>query len=233
MGDLHMAARSRSNAEPRVPLSRERVLRAAVAVADEHGIEALSMRKLGEELGVEAMSLYNHVANKEEILSGMVDFVVDEIDLSSAETGWQAAMRQRALSAREVLLRHPWASGLIESRASMTPTMMRYMDSTIGIFLAGGFSIGMTHHAMHAVGSRILGCTQELFNESDDLSGNPEAAAVMLQQMTAECPNISAMMKEITHHGKSVVGQGCDDQAEFEFALDLILDGLERLRKTA
>lgn len=225
-----MATRTAPEAEPRIPLSRERVLRAAVAFADEHGIESLSMRKLGLDLGVEAMSLYNHVANKEEILNGMVDVVVGEIELSAGGAGWKADMRHRALAAREVLLRHPWAPGVIESRSDPTPTMMKYLDSTIGMFLDGGFSIDLTHHSMHAIGSRIWGFTQELFDDSDSPAESPEEAALLIQQMTAGFPNMSAMMKEITHDGESSFGQGCDDQAEFEFALDLILDGLERLR---
>jgi AcrR family transcriptional regulator len=209
------------------------VLRAAVAFADEHGIESLSMRKLGQELDVEAMSLYNHVANKEEILDGMVDLVVGEIDLPDSGADWRTAMRQRALSAREVLKRHPWAPRVIESRPDLTPTLMKYMDTTVGIFLEGGFSIDLTHHAMHAIGSRILGFTQELFDDSDGTPRNPDEEAALLRQMAASFPNISAMMKQITHDEDSVVGSGCDDEAEFVFALDLILDGLERLRLAA
>ncbi len=228
-----MATETEPNSQPRVPLSRERVLRAAIVLADQGGIESLSMRKLGQELGVEAMSLYNHVANKEEILDGMVDVVVSEIDLSSGGTEWKTTLRRQVLSAREVMVRHPWASGMIESRTNITQPMMRYMDSIVGIFRDGGFSLDLAHHAMHALGSRLLGFVQELFDDSDALDESPEVAALMLQQMTEEYPHISAMMLEISHDDDSTVGQGCDDYVEFVFGLDLILDGLERLRDSA
>ncbi|MGH2788499.1 MAG: TetR/AcrR family transcriptional regulator C-terminal domain-containing protein [Actinomycetota bacterium] len=224
-----MATQADPSVEPRAPLSRERVLRAAIALADEGGIEALSMRKLGQELGVEAMSLYNHVANKEDLLDGMVDVIVSEIDAPPSGTDWQTAMRQRVLSARRSLFRHPWASRVIESRTNATPTMLKYMDSMIGILRAGGFSIDLAHHALHVLGSRLLGFAQELYDDSgDDL--DPEAERVMLQQIATEYPNIAEMARAITHDEDTIVGKGCDDQFEFEFALDLILDGLERLR---
>ena len=217
---------------PRVPLSRERVLRAAVALSDERGIEELSMRKLGQHLGVEAMSLYNHVANKEDVLDGMVDFVVGEIDPPPTGTDWKTAVRERALSARRALRRHPWTSRVLESRTTPTPLVLEYFDSMIGLFRAGGFSIDLTHHAMHAMGSRLFGFTQELFDDSgNDL--DPEAEAIMLQTMATHYPHLGEMAMAISHDEKSVVGQGCDDQFEFEFALDLLLDGLERLRDRA
>ena len=217
---------------PRIPLSRERVLRAAVALADERGIDELSMRKLGQQLGVEAMSLYNHVANKEDVLDGMVDFVVGEIDPPPTGTDWKTAMRERALSARRALLRHPWASRVLESRITPTPMVLEYFDSMIGLLRAGGFSIDLTHHAMHAMGSRLFGFTQELFDDSGtDL--DPEAEAIMLRTMAAKYPHLGEMALAISHDEDSVVGQGCDDQFEFEFALDILLDGLERLRDRA
>jgi len=220
-----------SSAPPRVPLSRERILRTAVALADEGGVESLSMRKIALELGVVPMALYKHVANKDELLDGMVDVVVGEIDPPPGGTDWKTTIRQRVLSARSALLRHPWASQVIESRTDPTPTVLEYMDSMVGIFRAGGFSIDLTHHAMHAMGSRLLGFTQELFDDSVDL--DPAATAVMVQQMAGKYPHIIEMLVAITHDEASVVGQGCDDQFEFEFALDLMLDGLERLRDTA
>jgi len=215
----------------RVPLSRDRVLRAAVALADDAGIESLSMRKLAQELRVVPMALYKHVSNKDELLDGMVDVVVGEIDPPPSGTDWKTAIRQRVLSARGALLRHPWTSRVIESRTDPSPMVLEYMDSMIGMFRAGGFSIDLTHHAMHAMGSRLLGFTQELYDDSVDL--DPEATAVMVQQMAGKYPHIIEMLVAITHDEASVVGQGCDDQFEFEFALDLMLDGLERLRDTA
>jgi len=228
-----MATQADAPVEPRTPLTRDRVLRAAVHLADEGGIEAVSMRKVGQELGVEAMSLYNHVANKEEMLDGMADLVVGEIALEPRGSDWKSALRNRVLSAREVLERHPWAAGVIESRTTMTPTIVRYFDSVLGIFRDGGFSLNLAHHALHTLGSRVLGFTQELFDDSEALEESPEIAAIMLQQMMEEYPNISAMMTEISHEDDSIVGQGCDDQVEFVFGLDLILDGLERLRTEA
>jgi AcrR family transcriptional regulator len=214
-----------------VPLSKERVLAAAVALADAQGVEGLSMRKLAQELGVVPMALYKHVANKDELLDGMVDVVVGEIDPPAGGTAWRTAMRRRVLSARGALLRHPWASRVMESRASPTPAVLAYMDSMIGMFRAGGFSIDLTHHAMHAMGSRLLGFSQELFDETADVG--PGMDAETLRELAGTFPHITELVVAITHDQASVVGQGCDDQFEFEFALDLMLDGLERLRDRA
>lgn len=215
----------------RVPLSRDRVLRAAVALADDAGIESLSMRKLAQELRVVPMALYKHVSNKDELLDGMVDVVVGEIDPPIADADWKTTIRERVLSARRALIRHPWASRVIESRTDPTPTVIGYMDAMIGIFRAGGFSIDVTHHAMHAMGSRLLGFSQELF---DDTSGDgAEIEELQRQWMAERYPHITEMVAAISHDDESVVGSGCDDQFEFEFALDLTLDGLERLRTTA
>ena len=211
----------------RVPLSRDRVLRAAVILADQTGIESLSMRRLAEELGVVPMALYKHVANKEELLDGMIDVVVGEIDPPVQGFDWKSAVRQRILSARQALLRHPWASQVMESKKNPTPVVLAYMDSMIGLFRAGGFSVGLTHHVMHTIGSRILGFTQELFNDSRTV--DPEIQAVMMRELGPVFPNVLAIAMAASHEGESVVGQGCDDQYEFEFALDLLLDGFEKL----
>jgi AcrR family transcriptional regulator len=216
-----------ASAQPRTPLSRQRVLAAAVALADQGGVEALSMRRLANELGVVPMALYKHVANKDELLDGMIDAVVGEIGPPASQTDWKTAIRQRVLSARGALLRHRWASEVIESRTNATPAVLAYMDSIIGIFRAGGFSIDLTHHAMHAMGSRLLGFSQELFDDSVQIA--PELQPAMLRQLAA-FPNITELVTAITHDEASVVGAGCDDQFEFEFALDLLLDGLARLR---
>jgi len=213
----------------RAPLSKGRVLRAAVALADGTGIESLSMRKLAEDLGVVPMALYKHVANKEELLDGMIDVVVGEIDPPAPGTEWKSAVRQRILSARQALLRHPWASFVIESKKAPTPVVLEYMDSMIGLFRAGGFSVNLTHHVMHVIGSRVMGFTQELFNDSRTV--DPEVQAVMMRELGPKFPNVLAIAMAASHEGESVVGQGCDDQFEFEFALDLLLDGFERLRQ--
>jgi AcrR family transcriptional regulator len=219
-----------ADAVRRVALSRDRVLRAAVVLADDAGIESLNMRRLAQELGVVPMALYKHVANKDQLLDGMVDVIVGEIHPPVHGADWKIAARQRILTARRALLRHPWASRVIESRAAPTPAVLEYMDSVIGLFRSGGFSVDLTHHAMHALGSRIWGFTQELFDNNPP-NVDPEVQAVMLHEMAEKYPYVTEMAIAATHEGESVVGSGCDDQFEFEFALDLLLDGLERLRQ--
>jgi AcrR family transcriptional regulator len=224
-----MATKLEAKAEPREALNKERILRAAVALADEGGVESLSMRRLAQELNVVPMALYKHVANKDEMLDGLVDVVVGEIDPPLEDVDWTTAMRERILSARRALLRHPWASRVIESRGEPTPMVIGYLDSMMGVFLDGGFSVDLMHHALHVMGSRILGFSQELY---DDTASMPEEeAAQMWTQMADAYPNIAKLLPvAISTHDGPVVGGGCDDQFEFEFALDLILDGLERLR---
>ena len=213
----------------RVPLSRDRVLRAAVALADVTGIESLNMRGLAAELGVVPMALYKHVANKDQLLDGMVDVIVGEIQPPVSGSDWKSDVRRRILSARRALLRHPWASRVIESRAAPSPVVLAYLDSVIGMFRTGGFSVDLTHHAMHALGSRMWGFTQELFK--DPPSVDPEDQAVMLREMAGKYPYATELAIAVAHDGESVVGSGCDDQFEFEFALDLLLDGFARLQQ--
>jgi AcrR family transcriptional regulator len=215
------------DAQPRVPLTKERVLLTAVALADEGGIESLSMRRLAQTLDVVPMALYRHVSNKDEMLDGMVDVVVREIEPPLSGASWKTAIRARILSARRALLRHPWASRVIETRTTPTPAVLEYMDSMIGLFRAGGFSLDLTHHAMHAMGSRMLGFSQELFNDNADV--DPEIEAEMWGAMADAYPYIHEIYVAISHDDASVVGPGCDDGFEFEFALDLMLDGLQRL----
>ncbi|HEU5331677.1 MAG TPA: TetR/AcrR family transcriptional regulator C-terminal domain-containing protein [Actinocrinis sp.] len=203
-------------------------MRAAVELADRTGIDALSMRKLAEELAVVPMALYKHVANREELLDGMVDLVVAEIDPPAADADWKSAVRGRILSARRSLQRHPWAPAVIESRRDPSPAMLAYIDSMIGMFRRGGFSPDLTHHALHALGSRLIGFTQEMFNDSQGL--DPQARDLLVRQMRGVFPYIAEMTETVYHDEASVVGGGCDDQFEFEFALDLLLDGLDRLR---
>jgi AcrR family transcriptional regulator len=234
-----MAAQPDAAEEPRLPLTRERVLRAAVELADTRGIESLTMRNLGHEVGVEAMSLYNHVANKEAVLDGLVEVVVgeiiaavDEIEPLSGAAGWKDVMRRRILAAREVLLRHRWAPDVLESRTDIPPSLVPYYDSVLGLMREAGFSLDLAHHAMHALGTRTLGFTRELF-VTDDNDVDPEVAAVMLQQMAGRFPYLTELMRVVSHDAGSTLGSGCDDQFEFEFGLDLLLDGLERLRDGA
>ncbi len=223
----------------RPPLTRARVLQAAVALADREGLRGLTMRSLAREVGIEAMSLYHHVANKEDLLDGVVDAVAGEIadavaGLDTDDVGWKDAMRRQILTARAVLLEHKWAPEAIESRTSFSPHVVRYYDSLIGLMRRGGFSWDLAHHAMHALGSRALGFSQELFEPDgggtpgDDAAADDEATA-MLEQMASEAPNIVAMVSAIAHEGTDTTLGWCDEQTEFEFALDVILDGLERL----
>ncbi|NUU16914.1 TetR/AcrR family transcriptional regulator [Cellulomonas humilata] len=224
MGDV---ASSRS--EQRLPLSRERVLRTAVAIADEHGIETVTMRRVGDELGAEAMSLYHHVANKDALLDGAVDLVVREIneavDELDAGGDWQVAVRTRILAARAVLLRHRWASRLLSTRAATSPEVVRYHDRLVGLLRAGGFSFDLAHHALHALGSRAMGFSQELFDPGDGGSADS-----LPPEVAAELPNLVAMLSEIAHDDPASTLGWCDDQTEFEFGLDLLLDGLDRRR---
>jgi AcrR family transcriptional regulator len=214
-------------AEPRVPLSRERVLRAAVALADDSGLESLTMRKLGEVVGVEAMSLYNHVANKGDLLDGMVDLVFSVIHLPSAGVDWKTAMRQRAISAREVLSRHPWGIGLMESRSTPGPATLRHHDAVLGSLRRGGFSIEMAAHAFSALDSYIYGfALQEASLPFETAEETAEVAQMILEQLPAdEYPYLAELTIE------HVLQPGYDYGDEFEFGLDLILDGLERARK--
>ena len=229
---VEIATQVDATAQPRAPLSKERVLDAAVALADEGGVDALSMRKIAQALGVVPMALYKHVTNKNELLDGMIDVVVGEIDPPASGTDWKTAIRRRVLSARRMLLRHPWASGVIESRAKArttpTPVLLEYLDSMIGIFRAGGFSIDLVHHAMHIMGSRVLGFSQELFEDNPDRDPEPDMPPPV--EMAERFPYVAELAMAVAHDQESVVGPGCDDQFEFEFALDLTLDGLERLR---
>ncbi len=199
-----------------------------MALADEAGLDGLSMRRLASELGVVPMALYKHVANKDELLDGIIDAVVSEIDLTPVEGDWKPAIRGRILAAREALLRHPWASEAIESRRNPTPAVLAYMDSIIGLLRAGGFSVDLVHHAIHALGSRILGFSQELF---DDSPADPDAQEKAAHAMAGTYPWLAEMALRVAHDEKTIVGSGCDDQFEFEFALDLLLDGFERLRQ--
>ncbi|GAA2891685.1 hypothetical protein Acy02nite_14710 [Actinoplanes cyaneus] len=217
--------------ERRTPLNRARVLRAALELADRVGLEALSMRNLAQELGVVPMALYKHVAGKDELLDAMLDAVIADItpDPGTPGSGWKAAVRARVLGARRALLRHPWAWRLIDSRTDPTPAMLAYLDSVIGLFLVGGFTPDQTHHIVHALGTRMLGYTQDLFADSQPTP--PEVQRAAAQAMAATYPNLAAMATAAAHDESSVVGSGCDDQFEFEFALDLLLDGFERLRR--
>jgi AcrR family transcriptional regulator len=217
----------KTGAERRAQLTRERVVAAGIELADRDGIESISMRRLAQELGVEAMSLYTHVRNKDDLLDGMVDAVIGKIPTSADGADWKTSLRQMVLAARSVVLTHPWAPRPIESRTTLGPAMMRYANTVIGVLREGGFTIAQTHHALHILGSRVLGFTQDLFDDSGDLE--PETAASLASELGAALPYVAEMALAVTHGG--ALG-GCDDDIEFEFALDFILDGLDRLQSS-
>ena len=210
----------------RIPLSRDRVLEAAIALADEAGIESLTMRKLAQDLGVEAMSLYYHVANKEDLLDGMVDLVVGEIELPADTSDWKASIRQTAISAHEVFLRHRWACSLMLSSIRVDAQRLRYMESLLSTLREGGFSPELAHHAYHAIDSHIAGFV--LWQTSFPIpTGKLEDIATgFLQELPAgEYPYV------VEHVHQHLVERDPDEESFFEFGLNLILDGLERLRQ--
>jgi AcrR family transcriptional regulator len=211
----------------RTPLNRERVLRAAIALADERGAEELTMRKLAKELGVEAMSLYNHVANKTDLLDGMVDLVFSEIDAPAAGGDWKAELRKRAVSTREALNRHRWAIGEMEGRTNHGPNNLRLHDAVLGCLRAAGFPIAMTVHAMSVQDAYIYGFALQ---QSDMSPETPQDFAGEAQRQMRE---YAAALADYPHLvevvGGYVAEAGYDYDAEFLFGLDVILDRLEQL----
>lgn len=229
---------SETGTRPRDPLSRDRVLHGAVDLADQDGLEALTMRNLAESLGVEAMSLYYHVENKATLLDGAVEVVIEEtlkavadLDTPPPEDDWMTALRQRILTARQVMLRHKWAPEVIEQQTSLGPNMILYYEGVMEIFRKGGFDVDLAHHALHALGSKAVGFVQELFQPAN--TADEAASEEMMEQMVAELPYLAEMISEIAHDDPDLTLGWCDDQTEFEFGLDVLLDGLERRRQSA
>jgi AcrR family transcriptional regulator len=210
--------------EARARLNRDKVVGSAIALADASGIESLSMRKLGGELGVEAMSLYNHVSNKGDLTDAMIDGVFAEIDLPSGGTDWRTAMRHRAISVRKVLALHPWATGLMESRTTPGPATLRHHDAVLGILREAGFSIVLAAQASSVLDSYIYGFVLQERNLPATSMGSTKLAQVILARLaTQDYPHVAEMTVE------HVLQPGYDHDAEFEFGIDLILDGLERV----
>jgi len=201
------------------------VLRAAIGLVDEGGIESLSMRRLGRALGVEAMALYNHVANKDEILDGIVDLVLSEVDLNPEAASWDEAMRASAISAHDVLLRHPWACGLILSPTTIRviPARLRYMESILGRLTEAGLSAALTYHGYHALDSHILGFTLWEVGHTIDAGNQPDFVATFLRDLGGDQPYLAEHIRQHLDSSRR------DGVSEFEFALDLILDGLRRI----
>lgn len=215
-----------SGPEPisRRPLSRERVLAAALEIADQGGLTALSMRRLAEALGVKAMSLYNHVASRDDILDGLVESVVGEISLPASGGDWKAAMRQRATSAHHVLRRHPWAALAILSRLNTGPAMLRYVDATLGCLVAAGFSLELADHGWNVIDSYIYGFTLQELNFPIEAQAYAQTAASFLPELPADrYPHLNRLTRE-------VMERRYDGLHAFGFGLEFILDGLERSR---
>ena len=208
---------------PRVPLSRDRILVAALALADEQGLEAVSMRRLGQALGVEAMSLYKHVADKEAILDGLVDLVTDEVEVPDPGLPWREAIRRSAISMHAAMRRHPWAGLVMESRINPGPARLRYLNAVVGVLRGAGFDAPTIARAFMALDSHTYGFTMQELALPFDAVGGPELSAMMAGAFEPY-PNL-VVMAELAASGAAML--------DFEFGLDLLLDGLERMRPTA
>jgi AcrR family transcriptional regulator len=218
---------TRAAVRRRKPLSRDQVLRAAILLADEGGLESVSMRRLGQALRVEAMSLYKHVTNKDDILDGIVELVMGDFEVPSPDLAWKSAIRRGAISAHLILLRHPWASSLIESRRNAGPARLRYLEAVIGVLSTAGFSMPIVYRAVMTLDSHTYGFVLQELAWPFEVEDAPEVAAAFARGLpSGEYPNLLAMAEMATTAPQGV-------PADFEFGLDLILDGLERLRDTA
>lgn len=226
--ETRVTSRTKKASKPRTPLSRERVLWTAVKLADRGGIAAISTRKLGQALGVEGMALYHHFTNMDEVMDGMVDLVLSEIDLPPSGTDWRAALRQHSISAREALARHPWAIGLMESRANTGPANLRHHDSMLGSLREAGFSITMAADAYTLLDSYIHGFALQHANVP--VGHSKKSADVSQDKLQPhsvnEYPNLGAIIEH-------AVATGDEHRDQFEFGLDVILDALDRIREAA
>ena len=225
-----MQTRKPAKSRARLPLSRERVVQAALTLVDERGVDALSMRTVASKLGVEAMSLYRHVSGKEDLLSGIADLVVSEIEVPAPGTAWREAMRQRAMSTREVFLRHPSAAIVVESCASMTPSRLAYSDAIVALLMADGFDATLAYRAFLTLDSYIYGFTmQEL---SWPRPASPREAPEPVVVPAERFPHFAAVMNVVMAKvGERGLVQSYAD--EFNFGLELMLDALERRRSPA
>ena len=218
-----MAAEPETSPQPRIPLTRDRVLQAAIRIADEEGLDALTMRRLGQELDVQAMSLYNHVANKEDLRQGIVELVMGEIDVPSDAADWKAALRRSAISAYEAFIRHPWACSLHNATPRISDARMLWMEGVLKTLREAGFSPNMTHHAYHALESHITGFTLWIvsmpFDSREELL---DMAEKFIPQIPDQYPYV------IEHAKEHLEDPDPNEPSEFEFGLELILEGLER-----
>ena len=213
----------------RQPLSRERVLAAAVELADAEGLKALTMRRLAATLDVEAMSLYHHLPAKEALLDGVAEAVVAEVVeavITEDDADWRTVLRRQFLGARQIMLRHPWAPGLLATRKTVPVTLYGYYDRIVGTMTSAGFSYRLAHRAVHAFGSLPLGFAQETFSPADG-----DATEAEFEEMAKVLPHLTAMVTAEMHAADDPMLGWCDGQTEFEFTVDLLLDGLERQRE--
>lgn len=203
-------------------LTKKRILRQALRLADAGGVEQLSMRRLAKELGVQAMSLYNHIANKDEILDGLIELVVAEIAVPNLDDPWKVAMRSRASSAHETLLRHPWAILTLMTRANAGPSMLRYVNATLGCLRRAGFSSVVADRAWNAMDNHIYGYTLQEVNFPFEAPEYAEAARAFLERIPAEQYPYFTELATLIRDGRYT---GVHD---FAFGLDMILDGIDR-----
>lgn len=208
------------------PLSRSRVVRAAIALADAEGLEAVSMRRLAAELGVVPMALYKHVASKGDLVTAMIDAIVSDYPTPAEGSEWTASIRARVLGARAALLEHPWLRTAIEGATERTPAVLGHMDALVGDLVAGGCSYDLAHHAMHALGHRIWGFSPEAFASSGAAATSPAPDPQLLAQLARAFPHIAGVAAEQERRHPA----GCDERFEFEFTLDLLLESFARLR---
>ena len=214
--------RSTTRANPR--LTRAGIVTAAVALADRDGLSGLTMRRLADHLGVDAMSIYYHLRDKDTLLAAMADAVAAEIAAEPSSGSWTERLRALIMGARGTMLRHPWAARVLEARDTPTPAVLLHIERVLAVMRDGGCSVDLCHHAIHLFGSRLLGFSQDLFDDSAD-AGPPSEE--QLTAWAAALPHVAELAGAVSHTG--ALG-GCDDDAEFAFALDLLLDGLERRR---
>jgi AcrR family transcriptional regulator len=204
---------------------------AGIALVDRDGLEGLSMRRLAQELSVDAMSIYYHLHDKNALLAAMADDVVAEIgpvpEASPGSAPWTEELRALVMAARHAMVRHPWAARVLEGRGSPTPAVLRHIERVLAVLRRGGCSVDLSHHALHLLGSRILGFSQDLFDDSPDTRAAPEVAAAHASAWVETHPHVAELATAVSHQG--ALG-GCDDDAEFEFAIDVLLEGLERRR---
>jgi AcrR family transcriptional regulator len=205
---------------------------AGIALADRDGLDGLSMRRLAQELSVDPMSIYYHLHDKDALLAAMADAVVAEIvpvpEASPAGAPWTEELRALVMAARHAMVRHPWAARVLEGRESPTPAVLRHIERVLAVLRRGGCSVDLSHHALHLLGSRILGFSQDLFDDSPGTRAAPDVVAAQASAWAETHPHVAELATAVSHQG--ALG-GCDDDAEFEFAIDVLLEGLEKRRR--